>query len=203
MCPAPERAGRPCPEVCRAMSNNEKRGFRLPWGGERSPEDGAGAATLERLDATADTTDDIGTGPFRLATDQPDTSSEAAMIDSEASMTESAAAPPASDADAPSGWPTTDRRGANATTTDVERPQIYVDGAVRPARRDNPLVAGLVKAMREAAVASRAETTARLQAEATARVETIRTNATSESAELKKRADDDVAEIRDWSKTEL
>src|SRR5262245_47903186 len=172
MCPAPERAGRPCPEVCRAMSNNEKRGFRLPWGGERSPEDGAGAATLERLDAAADTSDDIGTGLFRLATDQPDTSSEAAMIDSEASTTESAEAPPAVDADARSGWPTTDNRTAAAATAS-ERPAIRVDGDTRPARRDNPLVAGLVKAMREAAVASRAETTTRLQGEATARVEAI------------------------------
>jgi hypothetical protein len=70
-------------------------------------------------------------------------------------------------------------------------------------RRDNPLVAGLVKAMREAAIASRQETTARLQAEATARVEAIRARATTESTVLRKRADDDVIAIREWSKTEI
>jgi hypothetical protein len=70
-------------------------------------------------------------------------------------------------------------------------------------RRDNPLVAGLVKAMREAAIASRAETTARLQAEATTRTELIRARATTEAAQLRKRADDDVAAIREWSKTEI
>lgn len=199
------------------MSSNQKRGFRLPWGAERSSEDGAGAATLEHDGALTDTGDDeTASGPFRLgrasststreaapaATDKSRKSSEAAMIDSEASTTESAEAPPAVDADAPSGWPTTDNRSAAAATAS-ERPAIRVDGGARPARRDNPLVAGLVKAMREAAIASRAETTARLQAEASSQVEAIRARATGETAELRKRADDDVSEIRDWSKTEL
>jgi hypothetical protein len=179
------------------MSNNEKRGFRLPWGGERSPEDGAGTATLERLEATDDMGNETPAGPFRLAPTAP----EAAMIDSEASTTEFAAAPPAVDADPASAWPTTDNRTAAAAIA-AERPAIRVDGGARPTRT-NPLVAGLVKAMREAAIASRAETTARLQAEASARVEAIRSRATSETADLKKRADDDVAEIREWSKAEL
>jgi len=57
--------------------------------------------------------------------------------------------------------------------------------------------------MREAALASRAETTTRLQAEASARVEAIRTEATEESAALRKRVDEDIAGIRDWSKGEM
>jgi hypothetical protein len=124
------------------------------------------------------------------------------MIDSEASTTESAEAPPAVDAEAPSGWPSTDNRTAAAAVA-AERPAIRVDGGAARPTRANPLVAGLVKAMREAAIASRAETTARLQAEATERVEAIRARATTETAELRKRADDDVSEIRDWSKLEL
>lgn len=198
------------------MSSNQKRGFRLPWGAERSSADGAGAATLERDGESGDGDgDEVGTGPFRLtapsepptreaapaATDQPDRTPEAAMIDSEASMTESAAAPPAVEAEPASGWPTSDRRPADPVVP--ERPPIRVESHPRPARRDNPLVAGLVKAMREAAIASRAETTARLQAEAGARVEAIRARATTETAALRKRADDDVADIREWSKAEL
>src|SRR4051794_13533634 len=81
-----------------SMSNNEKRGFRLPWGGERGPDDGAVAATLEPRGTTDDTGDETPAGPFRLATTAP----EAAMIDSEASTTELAGAPPAVEA-APSG----------------------------------------------------------------------------------------------------
>jgi hypothetical protein len=196
------------------MSSNQKRGFRLPWS-DRSSDDGAETATLERLDALEDGSGEaVGEGPFRLAeaaptttteaapaaTDPTGTSPEAEMIDSESPTTESAAAP----ADEPvtdQAWPTTDRRTAAGPET--ERPAIRVDAPLRTARRDNPLVAGLVKAMREAALASRAETTARLQEEAGTRVETIRTRATTEAAELQQRADDDVASIREWSKAEI
>jgi hypothetical protein len=203
------------PEVCRAMSSNQKRGFRLPWG-DRSSDDGADTATLERLDAPEDGDGDaVGEGPFRLAeaaptttteavpaaTDPHGTSPEAEMIDSDASTTESAAAPTAAPV-AMEAWPTTDRRGSSEPAP-VPPPPIRVDPPLRAARRDNPLVAGLVKAMREAAVASRAETTARLQDEANTRVEGIRTRATTEAAELHKRADDDVAAIREWSKAEI
>jgi hypothetical protein len=57
--------------------------------------------------------------------------------------------------------------------------------------------------MREAALASRAETTSRLQGEATARVEAIRSEATTDAAALRKRVDDDIAGIREWSKGEM
>jgi hypothetical protein len=69
--------------------------------------------------------------------------------------------------------------------------------------RSNPLVAGLIKAMREAALASREETTGRLKGDATAQVELIREAGTTQAAELRKRADEDVAGIREWSKAEI
>lgn len=211
------------------MSSTHKRGFRLPWAAERGPDDGA--STAAALDpATNETTgavrDDIGEGLFRLpdgvrpqttdavpaATDVPDTAPEAAMIDTESTTSESAAAPPVTEfqatdnpatdslggaAGSGGGWPSADRPGA------VARPPIRVDGEPRLPRRDNPLVAGLVKAMREAAIASRDETTARLDAEARARVEAIRARATDEAAGLRKRADEDVSAIREWSKAEI
>jgi hypothetical protein len=202
------------------MSSNQKRGFRLPWGSEqRDPDEAATAAAMQALAATNQVTgavrDDLGEGPFRLsgaaqpmttdaapaAADVPDDSPEAAMNDAEAPTTElSAAAPP--EAEAPGAWPATDRRGPDRPfTTDWSTPRA--ESEPRLPRRDNPLVAGLVKAMREAAVASRAETTARLEAEATARVESIRARATTETANLRKRADEDVNGIREWSKAEI
>jgi hypothetical protein len=75
--------------------------------------------------------------------------------------------------------------------------------ATRAPRRDNPLVAGLVKAMREAAEASRSETISTLRAEATTQVEAVRSGATDEAAALRQRADDDVAGIREWAKNEI
>jgi hypothetical protein len=190
------------------MSSMQKRGFRLPWGAERSPE---ADAALEQLDGADDPTsdaarDDLGEGPFHLAgatqsikdavpaaSDVPEDTAEAAMMDAENHSTPLPEAPPEADT---GGWPVVDRRS-------TERPFVLAEPAPRMPRRDNPLVAGLVKAMREAAIASREETTARLQAEATARVEAIRARATTESTVLRKRADDDVVAIREWSKTEI
>ena len=225
------------------MSSQQKRGFRLPWAADHSTEDGAAAATLEAEPAEAATPvqpegevgGDLGEGPFHFAdvatpeasTDAspeapevPETTAEAAMIDTETPTTEPAqTAPPATDHDM---WPAVDQR-QEATTTEAASdegapeqveseqaaseaataaPPIRAETDVR-ATRTNPLVAGLVKAMREAALASREETTNRLNGDATARVELIREAGTSQAADLRKRADDDIAGIRDWSKSEI
>jgi hypothetical protein len=204
------------------MSSTQKRGFRLPWGAERSPDADAGPVQLDGAgEPPSDAArDDLGEGPFHLAgatqpttdavpaaSDVPEHSAEAAMMDAEShSMPLTEAPPDAQDTivvaparepdAADGGWPVVDRRA-------TDRPFVRPEPEPRMPRRDNPLVAGLVKAMREAAVASREETTARLQAEATARVEAIRTRATTEATVLRKRADDDVTEIREWSKAEI
>lgn len=197
------------------MSSTQKRGFRLPWAGEH-PESGAHAESLDPVTLEAQTggvRDDLGTGPFGLPADAqdlttdaapadvPDATPEAAMMDADSNLTESAAAPPEDVPAANDGWPTSDRRGLDRPF--AERAGARPDTEPRVPRRDNPLVAGLVKAMREAAIASREETTARLAAEASARVEAIRGRATTEAAGLRKRSDDDVATIREWSKAEM
>ena len=206
------------PRNRRSMSSQQKRGFRLPWGAERAPDgDGSAAATLDPASpdpTTGVASDDLGEGPFRLAgaspmptteeapasSDVPEDTAEAAMIDTQA---QSQSSPDTGDG----GWPYTDRRTSAQHAADEEvaaaRPPINAVGEARPPRRDNPLVAGLVKAMREAAIASRDETISRLQAEAETRVTSIRTRATSEAGELKQRAETDIVEIRDWSKAEI
>jgi hypothetical protein len=228
------------------MSSQQKRGFRLPWAGEREPGEDAGTATLEngqtppvRLDLLKGAVGDgLGEGPFHFAEDStppastdaspeapdvPETTGEAPMIDTESGTTELADAATTTEADAS---PATDPDAvAEATAepadaavdpdvligeSDVETPapaasksKAEVTQRTAPATRTNPLVAGLIRAMREAALASRAETTSRLQAEATARVEAIRTDGTEESVALRKRVDEDIAGIRDWSKGEM
>jgi F0F1-type ATP synthase membrane subunit b/b' len=200
------------------MSSQQKRGFRLPWGAERALDaDAAITATLDPASPEPTTgvdSDDLGERPFDLADasplpttdeapasfDLPEDTAEAAMIDTQA--------PTNSNPDAAGGgWPDADRRTRPEQTHDDDglraRPSIAASGEARPARRENPLVAGLVKAMREAAVASREETISRLQTEAEARVESIRTRATTEAAELRRRAEGDIGEIREWSKHEI
>jgi hypothetical protein len=193
-------------------SQQQKRGFRLPWGAERGPDgDATAAATLDP--ASPDPTsgvdsDDLDEGPFHLAgvapsptteeapasSDVPEYTAEAVMIDTHAQTQ------PTPDAEG-GGWPDVDRPASSQLA--AARPPIHVTGDPRPARRDNPLVAGLVKAMREAAISSRDEQLTRLQADAEARVESIRTSATSDAAELRKRAEGDIADIREWSKNEI
>jgi hypothetical protein len=110
--------------------------------------------------------------------------------------------------DSLSGATTTGDQSADGKPSDkapqeVARPPIRVATEPPAGRRENPLVAGLVKAMREAAIASREETTTRLQAEATARTEEIRSASTEEAAAIRKQVEDDIAGIRDWSKAEM
>ena len=208
------------------MSSQQKRGFRLPWGADRGPE--AAAATLDGSTdpddgepAGGEMRDDLGDGPFRLvdtktpdqstddapaASDVPESAAEAEMMETTThadTATETAAATNhAGDA----AWPEVDRAALSQPAADdgtAFRPAIHAASDVRPARRENPLVAGLVKAMREAAIASREETSTKLRGEAEARVEAIRGGSAEEATALRKRADDDVTAIREWSKAEI
>jgi hypothetical protein len=119
-------------------------------------------------------------------------------------------APPADEL----GWPDADRSNAGGSAPSAPmsreaaatppRPPVRVEtDEPRVARRDNPLIAGLIRAMRQAALASREETTARLRTQATARVEVVRAQGTDEALALRKNAEEDIAGIREWSKTEI
>jgi len=234
------------------MTTTEKRGFRLPWGGENhkpndEPEAGPGTAAAAVLTpatdlapAIAPTTgtsvrsgsmlrrgqaDELGRGPFDLApAEDPDGSESATDDESIVDIVEpapyatpkSAAQPPtdmpADDTSAPdpkggnaaAAWPEMDRRGSAAhLASDAPplplRPAVVVQGGPK---KVNPLVAGMVKAMRESARAARDETTARMRADAAARAEQIRLEAAAAGVALKKQADEDVAEVREWARAE-
>jgi len=206
------------------MSSTQKRGFRLRWAADSAADEGENAAVsvaavLEPVaDAGAETE---STGAARLApmmtpgttrdaapaaSPEPETDAEADMMDTETATPQPDHEVAPAEVDAGSAWPTSDRAQASGRGSDEVRapmPPTQIHPDVRVPRRDNSLVAGLIKAMREAALASRAETTSRLQDEATARVEAIRADATTDAAALRKRVDDDIAGIRDWSKIEM
>ena len=206
------------------MSGQQKKGFRLPWAAEQSGSDEASAAAT--IDpgtpdsAPAAVGDDLGDGPFHraeaepamttdaapAASNVPDVNAEAEMIDTDSIQDR------IERAGTDGAWPTIDRAAESAQAAEPVEASAGHDGrtadpvTVQPAaagKRENPLVAGLVKAMREAAIASRAETTTRLQAEAASRIEAIRAESTDEAAALRKRVDDDIAAIREWSKVEM
>ena len=74
---------------------------------------------------------------------------------------------------------------------------------VAPRRKPNKLMADLTRAMQTAAEAARSETLARLQTDAKAFVEEIHAKSGTEATELRSRAEEDIAGIRDWSKAEI
>lgn len=187
------------------------------------------AATVDQgtLDsAPAAVGDELGDGPFARAENEPAKTMDAAPATSdvpeasaEAEMIETDSMQDRTDPATDGAWPTVDRaaevedatvssdaaNGADDTFPEIAPERLAAAATETRSRgkRDNPIVAGLVKAMREAAVASRSETTTRLQAEAAARIESIRAESTEEAAALRKRVDDDIAEIREWSKVEM
>lgn len=98
------------------------------------------------------------------------------------------------------GWPDADRRSSGGV---APRPKATPSTATAEARRSNPLVAGLVRAMREAARTAHDDAVATLRVDVAARTEAIREYGTAKAAELKKAADADVLSIREWSKAEM
>lgn len=83
-------------------------------------------------------------------------------------------------------------------TTDMIEPTTAA-----PARKPTKFMADLSRAMQTAAEASRDETMVRFLADAKTVVEEIQSASTGEAADLRRRADDDVAAIREWSKAEI
>ena len=66
-----------------------------------------------------------------------------------------------------------------------------------PTRKANKFMADLTKAMQVAAEAARADTLERFSAEAKAHIESIHASTSDEATELRKKADDDIAAIRE------
>lgn len=163
------------------MSVTEQRsGFRLPWAAESKPAE----APVE----TASSAVEIA------AVAEPDPMARATAPETEP------AEPPTLT------WPDVDRARTAAPTPVVEPLSAAHATTAEPAaspRRDNPLVTGLVRAMREAANAARVEAAAKAVADAEARREQLRAEAATSSTELRKQADEDVSAIREWSRAQL
>jgi hypothetical protein len=104
-----------------------------------------------------------------------------------------------------------DEAPASAPEADVQTPAEELSPdmidlkttAPAAARRPTKFMADLSRAMQAAAESSRDETMARLTAEAKTVVEEIHAASTEEGASLRRRADDDVAAVREWSKGEI
>lgn len=157
-------------------STDAKSGFRLPWSTDRND------------------------------SDDPNTSAETPAVDpSKPQNADESETPTMIDSAATTAGQT--ETGDAATTDSPDTPAGSWDtpasAASAPSRKPNKFMADLTKAMQAAAEAARADTIERFSTEAKAHIENIHTSTADEATELRKKADDDIAGIRDWSKAEV
>jgi hypothetical protein len=158
-----------------------KTGFRLPWSSDHRAEDPSQSPTS--VDGTEEPHG--GERPTDEAPDATTVEPTSATADAEA-MT-------------PEVQPATDPTPAPEATQDP-MPETT---AATSTRRPTKFLADLTKAMLAAAEAERAEIVSRFQADAKAFTELIQERSGTESTNLRKQADDDIAAIREWSKAEI
>jgi hypothetical protein len=156
-------------------STDAKSGFRLPWSGDRNESEDQ--TTTPGAESTA-------VDPDQQQNDSESESETPTMIDTPTTTSgEAAQAEP--DATDPAATPE-----ATAATS-------------APERKANKFMADLTRAMQAAAESARADTLERFSADAKTHIEGIHASSAEEATDLRKRADDDIAGIREWSKTEI
>ncbi|HEY7936937.1 MAG TPA: hypothetical protein VID26_07380 [Candidatus Limnocylindrales bacterium] len=184
------------------MATTESRtGFRLPW----SSEERSDKAPVDRT-AEAPTTDEPADAVTGATSAAPEAIDETAALSPEAIGAESAAEPTeatesdqtiASDSSAKeaSVESTATAPAAPAPSRSTSDPSV--------ARKPTKFVLDLTRAMQAAAEESRAQTMSQFQADAKTFIEGIHSRSAVEATDLRKRSDDDIAGIQEWSKAEI
>jgi hypothetical protein len=139
---------------------------------------------------------------FRL----PWTAEHDSPSDQSQELTSESADSPSADASA-EGSTVVEETTASEASTPTEEPETsdMIDATATSSSRrpTTKFMAELSRAMQTAVETSRDETMARLAADAKSVVEEINSHSAVEAAELRRRADDDVAAVREWSKAEI
>lgn len=159
------------------MAQTDARaGFRLPWNSERSNSEQTETEVEQAQAQTADAeqaTDEAPTNPWG--------------VEGNAST----------ESEAPTGEP--DNEAPAAMTSDA--PETTAQSAAP--RKQSKFMTDLTKAMQVAAEEARSRTLTQFQGEAKVHVEAIHARSATEATELRRKADDDVAAVREWSKAEI
>jgi hypothetical protein len=194
------------------MATTESRtGFRLPW----SSEERSDKAPVDGTEAT--TTDEATDAVAEASSVAPDTTDEATQASVQASAIEagSEAGPDANaSAEATEVAETTKTDQSIASDSSPKEASVESTATAAPAparttgtpslaKKPTKFVLDLTRAMQAAAEESRAQTMGQFQAEAKTFIEGIHSRSAVEATDLRKRSDDDVAGIQDWSKAEI
>lgn len=196
------------------MATTEQRtGFRLPWASDPPAESDTAATDNDVVDAASerevvDATAESTAKSAEASDPALETTGESTLeedIMQESLVTNLAAR---------AGWDADVAPAPAVSTADPdEAPVRYTEGTIahdetpgpireqpRPA---NPLVAGLVRAMLDAAEAARQDAIAALADAAKARKDEIEVESTAAEAEARQATDGAIAEIREWSKAQM
>jgi hypothetical protein len=158
------------------MAQTDARpGFRLPWSTERSNDEQTNMDGATQVDGTA----------------QADETAQAENVDGGYDS------PPIGDENADADAP-------GVATAETADPTENAAPATGPAsRRPSKFMEDLSKAMQVAAEDARTRTLGQFQTDAKNHIEGIHGRLTTETADLRRKADDDVAAVREWSKVEI
>ena len=154
-------------------STDAKSGFRLPWSGDRNESEDQSAVTGDEPTAM---------DPAQQSESESETPT---MIDTPATTSGEAA------------------QAEPAATEPVTTPEAASAPTPAPERKANKFMADLTRAMQAAAESARADSLERFATDAKAHIEGIHATSADEATELRKRADDDIASVREWSKAEI
>jgi len=144
---------------------------------------------------------------FRLpwSSDRPNETDESTDENATAETGDATWSPDAGVSSDPVAESGTGTSAATAAPADTHVEMEPVAAAPTPAagKKPNKFLADLTKAMQAAAEEARGRALSQLQTDAKTHVESIHGRSATESADLRRAADDDVAAIREWSKTEI
>lgn len=192
------------------MATTESRtGFRLPW----SSEERSDKAPVDRS-AEASTTDEFTDAVTETAEAPVSSVAEAPTGTPSGTATESPTEPQAqAEGTSPGNAAPADNVPPIAPDTNAKEPSVESTLTAAPAsrpvspapvtRKPTQFVLDLTRAMQGAAEESRAQTLSQFQADAKTYIEGIHDRSAGEATDLRKRSDEDVSGIQDWSKAEI
>jgi hypothetical protein len=182
------------------MATTESRtGFRLPW----SSEERSDKAPVDRT-AEAPTTDEPAEAVTEATSAAPEAIAETAAVSPEATGAEPAAeSSEATDTDQPTASDSSAKEASVESTATAAPAPSRSTSEPSVAKKPTKFVLDLTRAMQAAAEESRAQTMGQFQADAKTFIEGIHSRSAVEATDLRKRSDDDIAGIQDWSKAEI
>jgi hypothetical protein len=192
------------------MATTESRtGFRLPWSSEERSDKAPVGRTAE-----ATTTDEVTDAVTEATSVAPETTDQATLASAEATAVEAATdgqTETISSAETPTSTDPVQPTASDSNSKEASVDSIMTAAPVpsRPtsaapvAKKPTKFVLDLTRAMQAAAEESRAQTLGQFQADAKTYIENIHSRSAIEATELRKRSDDDISGIQDWSKAEI